>query len=94
MIVTAKYEGTMDEKRGQRVLDAFERCGVRLAVFDPDEKIEPGEMHIGFSDVDWSQDEDGEELEIHFDDHERATRLAAELRSCGLRVAVSVADEV
>jgi hypothetical protein len=39
MIVTAQYEGKIDQAREDRILKAFERCGVRLAVHSP---IMPG----------------------------------------------------
>ncbi len=88
-LVKARYEGEIDDRREQRIHAAFDRCGVRVGVFSTADAIEPGEVRVGFSDVDWSQGEndDGEiehQIEIYVGDRERAVRLVSELKACGM----------
>jgi hypothetical protein len=98
MIVTAKYDGKKDEARENRIHKVFDRCGVRLAVFDPDIELAPGQFQVGFSDVDWASYGDGDDeetrLRIHVEDeeHDRAERLASELRCCGMVVGIGSDD--
>jgi hypothetical protein len=78
IILTAKYEGKIDDRREQRIHAAFKRCGVSPRF-----------------DVDWtSEDETDHELEIFVGDGlERANRLAAELRACGMIVVMRAEPE-
>ena len=106
IIVTARYEGKIDDRRERRIHAAFERCGVRMGVFKVDETADgelrkadgaDGEMTFGFSDVEWTlnEDETDHELEIFVGDGvERANRLAAELRACGMIVVMRTEPEV
>ena len=50
---------------------------------------------VTFSDVNWYSNMDGTEtqLEIYVDDPLRATRLASELRACGMVVHVDARNE-
>jgi hypothetical protein len=105
-IVTAEYEGKMDDRREDRIHAVFERCGVdcTLRVSHPPVPIDDGvsdvdhsgELQIGFSDVEWCENQNGDgtgtELTIHIGEHERATRLASELRACGLRVGITTEE--
>ena len=83
-VVTATYEGKMDQRRKQRIYAALERCDLWM----------PAVPSSGFSypDVNWTSNEDGTEtdVEIYVKGHERATRLASELRACGLLVSIAV----
>ena len=94
-VVTATYEGKMDKRREQRIHAAFERCRVRLPVLveplTPEQQAN-GVIPISFTNVEWTSNEDGTqtELTIYVDGHERATRLASELRACGLLVGMAV----
>jgi hypothetical protein len=89
-VVTATYEGKMDERREQRIHAAFKRCGVRLPVVEPltPEQLANGAFPVFFSDIEWLSNEDNTqtELTIYIDGHEQATRLKSELRACGLLV--------
>ena len=93
-VVTATYEGKMDKRREQRIHAAFKRCGVLLPVLQPltPEQQANGEFPIAFTNVEWISNEDDTETEltIYVDGHERATRLASELRACGLQVGMGV----
>ncbi|MFZ2078922.1 MAG: hypothetical protein WAV38_20165 [Xanthobacteraceae bacterium] len=76
VIVTATYKGEIDARRERRIKAAVERCG---------------ELWVR---VDWTEHKFGghitTELTIAIcDDHERAIRLASELRACGLMVGVA-----
>jgi hypothetical protein len=46
-----------------------------------------------YSDVEWLSSADENELIIHVDESERVTRLASELRACGLMVSIATEDE-
>jgi hypothetical protein len=77
MFVTAFYQGKMDDRREQRIHEVFRRCGVH-----------------GKYDINWTSNDDhtGHEITIVVDHKEGATRLASELRACGLMVSIE-ADE-
>jgi hypothetical protein len=90
-ILNASYAPKLDKKREQRIYDVFKRCGVRLGVPMPGMMFNGQEVQCFYSDVDWNSHRNGTntELEIYAgDDQERAFRLAAELRTCGMVVSV------
>jgi hypothetical protein len=92
-IITACYEPKMDKRREQRINAALERCDVRLGVPMPGMMFNGQEVQCFYSDVNWNSDMNGTEtqLEIYVDDALRATRLASELRACGMVVHVDAA---
>jgi hypothetical protein len=78
--VVARYGPGMSEERRERIVAAIEQSGASPS---------------GWSDVDWGSNEDGTETELmvlftHVEpenrvhDRDRADRLAAELRCCGM----------
>jgi hypothetical protein len=96
LIVRARRQGKIDARREQRIHEAFKRCGVRPPDVDwtavstgderPGRRIEEDltEHNVGICVT----DREGEPAA------ERARRLAAELRSCGLVVNIEqVSDE-
>jgi hypothetical protein len=89
-IINARYEPKIDERREQRILDALERCDVSMGALMP---FTLDGAPVTFSDVDWNSNRDGSanELEIYVGGQDRATRLAAELRACGMVVHVDAA---
>ena len=93
-IVKARYQPKMDEKREQRIHAAFERCDVKVSRFALPSVIEDDAVQVHFSDVDWVANEDGTEtqLEIYVGDVSRATRVASELRACGMVVGMRPAE--
>jgi hypothetical protein len=98
MIVTAKYDGKIDEGREARIHKVFDRCGVRLGVHEPltPEQVARGEFSVAFTDVEWTSNHDGTwtHLRIYLgdDEHDRAKRLASELRACGMVVGIGSDD--
>jgi hypothetical protein len=95
-IITACYEPKMDERREQRINAALERSGVRLDVPMPGMMFNGQEVQCSYSDVNWKSDMNGTgtELEIYAGiDPMRASRLAAELRACGMVVHVDARNE-
>ena len=88
-IINASYGPKIDERREQRIHDALERCGVQIGYSLPG-TMDGKEIQMVFSEVDWNSNRDGSanELEIYVDDPLRATRLASELRACGMVVHV------
>jgi hypothetical protein len=82
----------MDEKREQRIHAAFKRCDVRTTLRSS--LIRDDEVQGQFSGLEWTAKQDGTEteLEICVDDVARATRLASELRACGMVVGVAPAE--
>jgi hypothetical protein len=83
MTIIHAYYGKMPDKRRQaRVYEAMPRCGC----FCPREL----ETLDDWSDEKWSFHEDAEDadVEVFVDGAERAQRLAAELRACGMVVVV------
>jgi hypothetical protein len=76
-VVVARYEGTLDDLRQHRLDQALRRFGV--GVYDR-------EFPFGVGDVLHLRHEG--RLDILVDDHERATRLAAELREMGMSVEI------
>jgi hypothetical protein len=95
-IITAHYEPKMDERREQRILDALERCDVTMDDPMPGLRFNGQEVQGTYSDVDWKQGEDGTETQLEIyagNDPTRASRLASELRACGMVVNVDAANE-
>jgi hypothetical protein len=97
MIVTAQYQGKMDERREQRIHAAFKRCDVQTAAHSAYvlKSGDGSEIPVMFTNVEWTSNEDGTdtELTIYVDGCERATRLASELRACGLMASTKAAAE-
>lgn len=92
IIVTARYTNKIDDRRKRRIEAVLERCSVRMPVLLTDE--ETGEGHGDWGDVEWKEYIDGIELEIFVGDGlERANRLAAELRACGMIVVMRTEPE-
>jgi hypothetical protein len=75
-IVTAIYEGKLDERREQRIHDVFMRCGIRAAEIEWTAE--------GTSENDLTSNQ----LTFTIGEHERAVRLGSELRACGLMVSI------
>ena len=79
IIVTAKYEDKIDDRREQRIHAVFERCGVSAR------------LDLDWTS---NEDGTNNELEIFIgDDLERANGLAAELRACGMIVVMRAEPE-
>ena len=109
IIVTAKYEGKIDDRHKRRIQAVFERCGIRAPPGPdfPTTEEETSEIDFSsgewemiptdsFSDASWSRNEDGTENEFDIfvgDGLERANRLAAELRACGMIVVMRAGSE-
>jgi hypothetical protein len=99
IVVIARYKPKMTRERDRRIRAALERCGVRLVRSEMSTmtvRIDDREVPVPLSDVDWcaSVDDDGTETETELtisgfgDDMARATRVAAELRCCGMVASV------
>jgi hypothetical protein len=79
-LVTATYNGKIDERRERRIHDACRRCGARSEAY-------PDENDVSYSDIEWTMTNDNEhELRIYMRNRERAIQLVSELRGCGLLV--------
>jgi hypothetical protein len=93
-ILKACYHPAMDEKREQRIHAAFKRCDVGTTLLSPPSLVTDDEVQVQFSGLEWTAKQDGTEteLEICLDDVARATRLASELRACGMVVGVAPAE--
>jgi hypothetical protein len=88
VIVKAQYAGKINGRREERVHAALTRCDVRL--FEPVPEVKG---KAGFSDLEWTENEEGRgetKLTICVAEQERATRLASELRACGMMVAIEL----
>jgi hypothetical protein len=96
-IVTARYQGKMDKRREQRIYTACDRYGVRVVAHPVYVLMaeDGSKIPITRTDIEWTQNDDGSDhgLKIYIDDRERATRLASELRACGLMVSVGVHED-
>lgn len=92
--VTANYLPKMDDRRRARIEAAITAAGARFAVVAPAIEVEGQMMSVITTDVDWNCDEGDTDtqMEIFVADGERANRLAAELRACGMTASVRVAS--
>ena len=90
--VIATYAAKMTERREQRIRAAFKQCDVHAVRATMTGRFGEEDFPIVLSDIDWTSGEDGTETELKIfigdDDMERATRLASELRACGMVASV------
>jgi hypothetical protein len=82
-LVTATYNGKIDERRDRRIRDACRRCGARTEPYHDENGVPIG----SYSDIDWTIIGNNEhKLRIYMRTREQAVRLVSELRGCGLLV--------